>query len=158
MHKTVLLSALLFALNARAEDAQKPAEAVQAAAAPAQAAPQESRPYVEAAVSFLKGLTHTARSGDAGEEAWAEARSNAAEKVSFKVAGKELALDLGAKKADAQLVRFQKISTLREAGAVKGVTLENIEARVDGQPHSGKATLLMEEKDGKWLVTSIEID
>jgi hypothetical protein len=125
------------------------------AAAPASA---ETRPYVDAAITFLKALTHSSRPGEEGELAWAAARANAAETVTLKVGGKELQLDLAGKKSDARLVRFHKLSTLREGAAVKGVTLENVELRVGDDAHSGKATVRMDEKDGKWLVTAVEVD
>ncbi len=92
------------------------------------------------------------------EQGWADAKANAADKGTLKVAGKELALDLAGKKSDARVIKFQKVSTLREGGAVKGVTLENVEVLVGADSHSGKATVLMTEKDGKWLVTSVEVE
>jgi len=172
MTRTILLAALLCVSPAFAEEQAAPTptpdkvekqEAAAAKAAPAPAAapaaaPAESRPYVDAAIAFLKGLAHTGRAGDAGEQGWTDAKDNAAEKVTLKVAGKELALDLAAKKADARVVKFQKVSTLRDGTAVKGVSLDNVELKLGADSHSGKGTLLMEEKDGKWVVTSLEVE
>jgi len=172
MTKTLLLAALVASMPAFAEEQAAPtptpdkvekqeappAAAAAPAAAPAAAAPSEGRPYVDAAIAFLKGLAHTNRAGDAGDQGWAEAKENAADKVTLKVAGKELALDLAAKKSDARVVKFQKISTLREGNAVKGVTLESVELKIGADSHSGKGTLLMEETDGKWKVTSLEVE
>ena len=187
MHKTLVLAALLAVSPAFAEEQAKPtptpdkvekqedaakaspaatstpaaapAAAATAAAAPAAAAPAaESRPYVDAAVAFLKGLAHSNRSGDAGDQGWAEAKDNAGEKVTLKIAGKEMALDLAARKSDARVIKFQKISTLRADGTVKGVTLENVQTQIGSDAHSGKATLLMSEKDGKWVVDSVEVE
>jgi hypothetical protein len=166
MHKALALVAMFAVMPALAEEpkeAAAPPAAAAPAAAPAEkaaapAAAAEGRPYVDAAVAFLKGLTHSSRAGDAGEQGWSEAKENAAEKVVFKVAGKEMALDLAGKKADARVVKFQKVATLREGAAVKGVTLDNVELKIGADSHSGKATLLMEEKDGKWMVTSVEVD
>src|SRR5690242_3119770 len=128
------------------------------APAPAAATAGDARPYVDAAITFLKALTHSSRPGEEGELAWAAARANAADAVTFKVAGKDLQLDLAGKKSDARLVRFHKLSTLREGAAVKGVTLESVEVRVGADAHSGKATVRMDEKDGKWLVTAVEVE
>jgi hypothetical protein len=137
-----------------------PAKAADAAAkAPAAAAKgAESRAYVDTALTFLKALIHSNRSGEEGELAWAAAKANAADAVTLKVGGKDLQLDLAGKKSDAQLVRFNKLSTLREGAAVKGVTLENLELRVGADAHSGKATVRMDEKDGKWVVTALEVE
>jgi hypothetical protein len=126
--------------------------------APATAKDGEARPYVDAAITFLKALTHSSRPGEEGELAWAAARANAADAVTLKVAGKDLQLDLAGKKSDAQLVRFHKLSTLRDGGAVKGVTLESVELRMGADAHSGKATVRMDEKEGRWLVTAVEIE
>ncbi|HET7784811.1 MAG TPA: hypothetical protein VFL36_02470 [Myxococcales bacterium] len=170
---------ILVSAAARAEEpkaatpdapAAKMVEATPAAAAPTEAAGTdakapaavakgaEGRPYVDTAITFLKALIHSARSGEEGELAWAAARANAADAVTLKVGGKDLALDLAGKKSDAQLVRFHKLSTLREGAAVKGVTLENLELRVGAEAHTGKATVRMDEKDGKWVVTALEVE
>jgi hypothetical protein len=136
-----------------------PAKAADAdAKAPAAAKGAEGRPYVDTAITFLKALIHSGRSGEEGELAWAAARANAADAVTLKVGGKEVPLDLAGKKSDAQLVRFHKLSTLREGAAVKGVTLESVELRVGADAHSGKATVRMDEKDGKWVVTALEVE
>jgi hypothetical protein len=138
----------------------RPAKAAEAETeAPAGAAKAaDARPYVDAAITFLKALTHSSRAGEEGELAWAAAKANAAEAVTLKVGGKSVEFDLAGKKSDAQLVRFHKLSTLREGAAVKGVTLESVELRMGADAHSGKATLRMDEKEGKWLVTAVEVE
>ncbi|HEY6909646.1 MAG TPA: hypothetical protein VI356_09770 [Myxococcales bacterium] len=118
----------------------------------------ESRAYVDTAITFLKALTHSSRPGEEGELAWAAARANAADAVTLTVGGKNVALDLAGKKSDARLVRFHKLSTLRDGAAVKGVTLESLEVRMGSEAYSGKATVHMDEKDGKWLVTAVEVE
>ena len=166
-----LLAAVLVSIPALAEEpaAAAPAakEAAPAAAAPAATPaakeatpppPSEGRPYVDAALAFLKSFTHTNRAGAAGAEAWDALRAASADKVAIKVAGKELALDAAAGKSDAQLVRFAKLSTWREGKDVKGVTLEEAELKVGADSQKGKARIAMSEKDGKWQVTSIEIE
>jgi hypothetical protein len=164
MTKVSLFAALVLALPVVAEEpsaiptpdkVEKAEAAKPAAAAPASA---DQRPYVDAAVAFMKGLAHSNRSGDAGQQGWAEAKGNSAEKVTLKVAGKEIPLDIAAQKSDARVVKFQKVSTMRENGVVKGVTMDNVQVQVADQPHAGKGTLHMEEKDGKWIVTSIEVE
>jgi hypothetical protein len=138
----------------------EPAKAAQTAAAPSEPtkAVGSDRPYVSAAIGFLKGLTHSTRGGDAGEKGWAEAREFAADKISFKVAGRDLELDLAAKKSGARVVRFEKVSTLRDGLAVKGVSVENIEVRLGTDAYRAKGRVMLDEKDGKWTVTALEID
>ncbi|HXN83478.1 MAG TPA: hypothetical protein VN883_13465 [Myxococcales bacterium] len=116
------------------------------------------RPYVSAALAFLKGLTHSTRGGDAGEKGWAEAREVAADKISFKVAGRDMELDLAGKKSGARVVRFEKVSTLRDGLAVKGVSVENIEVRIGTDAYRAKGRVMLDEKDGRWTVTALEID
>ena len=181
MIRTTLLAMLvLVSAAARAQEAKAaapeapPAKIVEAPpaspeAAPVKAADSEEKSPAAARdgrrgltwtprITFLKALTHSSRAGEEGELAWAAARANAAETVTLKVAGKDLQLDLCGKKSDAQLVRFHKLSTLRDGGAVKGVTLESVELRMGADAHSGKATVHMDEKDGKWVVTALEIE
>jgi len=142
--------------------AAAPAKEAPPAAAPAAKetppAPSEGRPYVDAALTFLKSFTHTNRPGDAGAEAWTALRTASADKVTIKIAGKDLVLDAAGGKTDAQLVRFSKLSTWRDGKDVKGVTLEEAEFRVGESQQKGKAKVGMSEKDGKWVVTSIEVE
>ncbi|MCA1828560.1 MAG: hypothetical protein LC689_16675, partial [Myxococcales bacterium] len=114
----VLVSIPAFAEEPAAAPAAQPApatkEAAPAAAAPAAkeatpAPPGESRPYVEAALTFLKSFTHTNRSGPAAVEAWDALRAASAESVTIKVGGKDVTLDAKAGKTDAQLVRFARL-------------------------------------------------
>ncbi|MGZ6143263.1 MAG: hypothetical protein ACXWLM_07990 [Myxococcales bacterium] len=137
--------------------APAPAAKEAPAAAPAPAA-AEGRPYVDAALTFLKSFTHTNRSGAAGAEAWDALRTAAADKVTIKIGGKDLVLDAAAGKTDAQLVRFAKLSTWRDGKDVKGVTLDEVEFKVGADSQKGKAKLAMSEKDGKWTVDSIEVE
>ena len=165
MTKLSVLAAFMLALPAVAEEpaaipTPDKVESAEAPKAPPAASPAstDQRPYVDAAIAFMKGLAHSNRSGDDGQQGWADAKDNAAEKVALKVAGKEMALDIAAQKSDARVIKFQKVSTMRENGIVKGVTMDNVQLQVGDQPHSGKGTLHMEEKDGKWVVTSLEVD
>jgi hypothetical protein len=139
-------------------DTAAPSSAAKAdTAAPPAAGAATDRPYVDAAIAFFKGLAHSNRSGEAGDQGWAEAKANAGDKVQLKLPGKELEIDLVGKKSDARVMRFQKVSTLRDGAKVKGVALENLELKIGEDSHAGKAVVLMDEKDGKWLVTSIEV-
>jgi hypothetical protein len=141
-----------------AAPAKEAAPAPAAATATTPPPPSEGRPYVDAALLFLKSFTHTNRSGDAGAEAWTALRTASADKVTIKIGGKDLVLDAAAGKTDAQLVRFSKLSTWRDGKDVKGVTLEEAEFRVGEAQQKGKAKVGMSEKDGKWVVTSIEVE
>jgi hypothetical protein len=169
------VAALVLGSAARAQEPAKPAAtpdpaATTPAAPAATAVPEKTatppkkeassdRPYVDAAITFLKGFAQSQRGGEAGETGWALAKENGAPKVALKVAGKEMEIDVaGAKSPDAHLMRFQKISTLRDGATVKGVTVEKVDMKIGNDAHTGKATVLMEEKDGKWIVTSIEVE
>src|SRR5258708_26430627 len=112
------------------------------------------RPYVDAALTFLKSFTHTNRTGDEGAQAWTALRTASADKVTIKIGGKELVLDAAAGTTDAQLVRFAKLSTWRDGNDVKGVTLEQGEFRIGADQTKGKAKVAMSEQDAKWTVTS----
>ena len=139
--------------------APKPAEPSAPGTDPAGAAKTEpARPYVDSALAFLKAFTHTNRAGPEGEKAWEELRAVSADKVPLKIAGKELMIDVVAKETGAQLLRFAKVSTWREAQDVLGVTIEKAQLKVGDEEHTGKARLKLAEKDGKWIVQSLEVD
>ena len=150
--------------DAKPEAAAAAAPATAAAAQPAQPSSAQpkadaaARPYVDSAITFLTALTHTNRSGDAGVKAWADLRAVSPEKVPVKWAGKELVIDAAAGHSDAQLIRYSKVSTWREALDVQGVTIEKAQIRVGEQDYTGKARLKLAEKDGKWIVESFEIE
>jgi len=161
----LILGFLLAASVARAQsstDATAKAEATKPAeeSAPAAAAPEktDARPYVDSAITFLTSLTHTNRSGDAGAKAWADLRSVSVDKVPVKWAGKELVIDAQGGHSDAMLVRFSKVSTWREAFDVQGVNVEKAQIRVGDQDYTGKARLKLAEKNGKWIVESLEVE
>jgi len=136
--------------------APAPAAEAQPAAQPKADAP--ARPYVDSALTFLTALTHANRPGDAGTKAWADLRAVSTDKVPVKFAGKELVIDAAGGKSDAQLVRFSKVATWREALDVQGVTIEKAQVRVGDQDYTGKARLKLAEKNGKWIVESLEIE
>jgi hypothetical protein len=133
-------------------------KAPEAPAAKDEKKPEGERPYVDAAVAFLRGLAHSSRSGEAGEKGWAEAKEYAGDTVPLKISGKDMVIDLAGKKSEARILRFSKISTLRDGTTVKGVTAESLQVQLGTEPHNGKAWLMMDEKDGKWRVTSIEVE
>jgi hypothetical protein len=123
------------------------------------AAPSGDRGYVDAAIAFLKAYAHSNRQGEQGQQAWQVLKDNAAdEKVEIKIAGKPHDLDLTGKKADARLMNFSKISTWREGGQVKGVTVDVLKFKVGEADHTGKGKVAMSEKGGKWVVESIEAE
>jgi len=160
------LSFLLAASVARAQsndapakgDAAKPADESASTAAPEKTDAAQSRPYVDSAITFLTSLTHTNRSGDAGAKAWADLRSVSVDKVPIKWAGKDLVIDAQGGHSDATLVRFSKVSTWREAYDVQGVNIEKAQIRVGDQDYTGKARLKLAEKNGKWIVESLEVE
>jgi len=114
--------------------------------------------YVDAALGFLKGLARSARKGDEGKQAWEMLKEHAGDKVALKIAGKGHDIDVAGHKSDARLLKFAKLSAWREGAHVKGVHLELMEFKVGGESHKGKGSVAMEEKDGKWTVTSIEVE
>jgi hypothetical protein len=151
--------------DAKPDSAAAAAPATTPAAQPAQPAPAQakaeaapSRPYVDSAIAFLTALTHTNRSGDAGTKAWADLRAVSGEKVPVKWAGKDLVIDTAGGHSDAQLIRYSKVSTWREALDVQGVTIEKAQIRVGDQDYTGKGRLKLAEKNGKWIVESLEIE
>jgi len=160
-----LLAANVARAQSTTNDAAAKADAPKPAADTATAAPAEpkteaapSRPYVDSAITFLTSLSHTNRSGDAGAKAWADLRSVTGDKVPVKWAGKELTIDAQAGHSDAMLVRFSKVSTWREAFDVQGVTIEKAQIKVGDQDYTGKARLKLAEKNGKWVVESLEVE
>ena len=161
-----LLAAVLVSIPAFAEEpAAAPPAAPAPAAAPLAAPPKEAapapstdRPYVDAALTFLKSFTHTNRTGADGAEAWDALRPVSADTVPIKIAGTDHTLDTKAGKTDAQLIRFSRLSTWRDGNDVKGVTLDQVEFKVGADSTKGKAKVAMAEKDGKWQVTSIDVE
>lgn len=164
----LMLSVLLAASVARAqtpsnEAAKAEPSAAAPAAAPAQVPAQApsaepSRPYVDSALTFLKAFSHTNRTGPEGEKAWADLRSVSVDKVPLKVGGKEIVIDAAAGQSNAILVRFAKVSTWREASDVQGVMFEKASLKVGDEEHTGKGRLKLAEKDGKWIVQSMEVE
>jgi hypothetical protein len=79
-------------------------------------------------------------------------------KVTVKVGDKAYTIDPEAKKADAELVLpFKGLTTVRDNGKVTGVTVESIAVKAGGEETKGKATVSLEEKDGKFTVTGITV-
>jgi hypothetical protein len=163
----LMLMVLLAANVARAQTPSTPAPAKAEAVPPApEAAPTPSapkaeapaRPYIDSAITFLKAFTHTNRNGPEGEQAWAELRSVSIDKVPLKIAGKEMVIDAQGGHSNAILVRFSKVATWREAFDVQGVTVEKAQLKVGEEEHTGKARLKLAEKDGKWIVQSVEVE
>ena len=146
-----LVAIALLSVSAARADEAKPAAA---AAAPAAA----DRAHIDAAVAFLKALTHTSRKGDQAAQAWDALKAVAGEKVSVTVAGAHHDLDIAAKTGDAKLVTFQKIGTLREGKEIKGATVEMLDFKIGTDEHKGKGKLLMSQADGKWTVQAIEAE
>ena len=170
----LLAAALLVAPASRADDEPAKAAPEEKAAAPAaeeKAAPAakksaaagaakagDDRAYVDAAVAFLKAYAHSSRKGDQGAQAWEALKEHAGDKVAVKIGGKEHDLDVAGKKSDARLLKFAKIATWREGEHIKGVTVDVLEFKVGKDEHKTKGTVAMSEKDGKWVVDSVDAD
>jgi hypothetical protein len=105
----------------------------------------EVPPQIQAAQDFLLGW---------GKGTW----EGVTGKTTVKVGDKEYSIDPEAKKADAMLVLpFKGLATVREKGKVTGVTVESITVKAGGEEKQGKATLSLEEKDGKFSVTGVTV-
>jgi hypothetical protein len=161
----LMLMVLLAANVARAQTPSTEAPAKTEAATPAPeaaaSAPKAdapSRPYIDSAITFLKALSHTNRSGPDGEQAWNELRSVSIDQVPLKVAGKEMTIDAKGGHSSAMLLRFSKVATWREAFDVQGVTVEKAQLKIGEEEHTGKARIKLAEKDGKWIVQSLEVE
>jgi hypothetical protein len=106
--------------------------------------------HIEAAQGFLLAW---------GKGQWEEMAQVAADKVRVTVGGREGAIDVAGRKADATLVLpFKGLATVREGGAVKAVTVEEITVKVGGEEKKGKAVLAVEDKDGKTRVTRVTVE
>jgi hypothetical protein len=106
--------------------------------------------HIEAAQSFLLSW---------GKAQWEELAQVAADKVSVTAGGKEASIDVAGRKAEATLVfPFKGLATVREGGAVKAVTVEEITVKVGGEEKKGKAVLAVEEREGKTRVTRVTIE
>jgi hypothetical protein len=155
MIRAAAVAALAFAAAAALADDPKPVAQTAPGTTGTEASPGSP---VDTAVAFMSGLTHCSRPGAAGAQAWAQVAANASDKLTLKVGGKDVAIDLANKKSDAKVVKFAKASTVRDGATVKGVAFDTVEVKNGADDHTGKGTLSMEQKDGKWVVTSLEVD
>ena len=113
--------------------------AVLGGAAAAQAADQ-----IDTAMKFMLGW---------GKGVADDVAASAVDKVPVSVGGKESAL------ADVKLVLpFKGLSTVREGGKVKAVTVDELAVKAGTEDKKGKGRLDLEEKDGKFKVTKVTIE
>lgn len=106
--------------------------------------------HVKAAYTFLLAW---------GKGNWGAAKAVAAETVTLKVGNKQYTLDVARGKADATLVLpFKGISSLRETGTIKGVTVDELALKVEGTEKRGKGTLTLEQTDGRFLVRGLTVE
>lgn len=106
--------------------------------------------HVQAAQDFLLGWGH-------GK--WEAAAAVAEGKVPVKVRGTAYTLDVEGKKADAELIfPFRGLSTVRAAGKVTGITVDEIAVKAGGAETKGKGTVTLQEKDGKFVVTGVTVE
>lgn len=109
-----------------------------------------SAPQIEAAKTFLLAW---------GKGRWDEAKGVAAEKVPVKVGDKEFTLDwAGGKPPLTVVLPFKGLSTVREAGKVKAVSVDTLHLKAGDVDKEGKGTLSMEEKEGQFLVTVVTVE
>ena len=107
-------------------------------------------PHIKASIQFLTAWGH---------ENWGDLAQVAAGKVAVAVGGKEYAIDPEGKKAEAKAVLpFKGLSTVREGGKVKAVTVNEIGVKAGGDEKTGKATLALEEKEGSFKVTKVTVE
>jgi hypothetical protein len=110
----------------------------------------QAPPHIQAVHEFLMSW---------GKGDWDALKAQTGGKVAVKVGGTEYTLDAEAKKADAQLVLpFRGLSSIREKGKVTGVAVDQVTLTAGGQEKQGKATVTLEEKDGKFTVTGVSIE
>ena len=110
----------------------------------------QAPPHIQAVHEFLMSW---------GKGDWDAVKAQAGGKVTIKIGGTEYTLDAEAKKADAQLVLpFRGLSSIREKGKVTGVTVEQITVQVGAQEKKGKATVTLEEKDGRFTVIGVALE
>lgn len=106
--------------------------------------------HIGTATKFLLGW---------GKAAWDDVAATAGDKVAVNVGGKEATIDVAGKKAEATLVLpFKGLSTVREGGKVKAVTVEEIAVKAGAEEKKGKGRLDVEEKDGKFRVTKVTVE
>ena len=110
----------------------------------------QAPPHIRAAQEFLLAW---------GKGNWDAVRAQAADKVTVRVGGAGYTLDVAGKKAAVELILpFRGLSTVRVQGKVKGVTVEEIAVKAGGAPKKGKGTVTLEEKEGRFTVTSVAVE
>jgi hypothetical protein len=110
----------------------------------------QAPPHIQAVHEFLMSW---------GKGDWDAVKAQTGGKVAVKVGGTEYALDAEARKADAQLVLpFRGLSSIREKGKVTGVAVDQVSVTAGGQEKTGKATVTLEEKDGRFMVTGVALE
>jgi hypothetical protein len=117
---------------------------------PVASASAQAPPHIQAAHEFLLGW---------GKANWDAVKAHAADKVTVKVGGADYTLDVAGKKAEVQLIfPFRGLAAVRVGANVKGITVEEITVRAGGAERKGKGTVTLEEKDGKFTVTSVAVE
>jgi hypothetical protein len=109
----------------------------------------EAASPVETAAKFLVAW---------GKGNWAELATVAASRVSLRVDGKEFVIDVAARKTDATLILpFKGLSTVRTRDKITEVRVDDLAVATRGVQRKGKATLTLEEKDGKTVVVKVVV-
>ncbi len=106
--------------------------------------------HVKAAYTFLLAW---------GKGKWDAAKAVATETVTLRVGDRQYTLDVAGGKAEAMLVLpFKGLSTVRESGKVKGVTVEELALKVGGIEKRGKGTLTLQKNNGQFLVSGLTVE
>jgi len=110
----------------------------------------EAPPHIQAVHEFLMSW---------GKGNWDALKAQTGGKLTVKVGGTQYTLDALAKQADARLVLpFRGLSTVREKGRVTGVSVDQVTITAGGQEKQGKATVTLEERDGRFTVTGVALE
>jgi len=155
MTRSIALSlAALVALPLFAQEAAKPAPTPPPKEEAAPAAAPADRPdwkaHVDAVTAFLKAW---------GKGKWEDAKAVAGDKVDVKVGDKTYSIDVAGGKSDANLVLpFRGLSAIRDAGKMKGVSVNEMTVDAGGAKKTGKGKVMTDETGGAVKVTSIELE
>lgn len=153
--RPVLIAALLCtALLAACKDggsAAPPGGAGAPAAGPAAGS------EIEAGLAFLKAVARLNHKDEAGA-AWEELARLGAAKVRITAGGQAHELDAGARKSEVRLLRFARLQSWREGATIRGVTLGEVELKVDKADLKGAGRLALQAKGDRWVATALEVD
>ena len=112
---------------------------------------------IEAGLAFLKVMAQLNHK-DQADLAWGELAALGAPKVKLTAGGETVLLDIAGKTAGAHLLKFAKLTSLREGAIIRGVALGEVALKIDKVEHRGPGRLLLEAKGERWVATALEVD